>query len=304
MGPTLLALPTPERAPMEGRAFCCPCVAWAWAHAGEVSEAGGDEISPNFTAHRSKNYAFRAGKCLGNDEFEWFGSTFNSRIQFRTETLLSRTNKAAGGASPAAIGGPDTRTVLLGHQPQFVKQSDDAAGVGRVCIVGRLWKGWRLFHRLVVPGLDCYLVTLDADGGGGMPMREPKKGRRSPGKEREPREFGRQDAAPQKTPDEKSPECSHHTEVPSDLPSNGDWCTAGSPVVSVADDREVAVGDVVFDTGWHDCNGARVRLVLTAAEPSPSRDAWFRRILLGTRLSNADGGDLSPTSGLDMTVAC
>ena len=234
------------------------------------------------------------------------------KMVFRGRGHDAQKKEAAVETSPAAIGGPDTRTVLLGHQPQFVKQSDDSAGAGRACfsvpvvgVVGRLCKGWRLVHRLVVvPGLFCYPVTRDAYGGGGMPMRETKEGRGGPGKEREPREFGRQDAAPQKTPDEKSPECSHHTEVPSDLPSNGDRCTAGSPVVSVADDREVAVGDVVFDTGWHDCNGARVRLVLTAAEPSPSRDAWFRRILLGTRLSNADGGDLSPTSALDMTVAC
>ena len=242
---------------------------------------------------------FERDTCRWRDRVQWQVSCANCKIVFRTKSHFCRTKEAAGGTSPAAIGGPDTRTVLLGHQPQFVKQSDDAAGVGRVCIVGRLWKAGRL-----VPGLDCYLVTLDADGGGGMPMREPKKGRRGPGKEREPREFGRQDAAPQETPDEKSPECSHHTELPSDLPSNGDRCNAGSLVDSVADDRGFAVGDVVFDTGWHDCNGARVRLFLIASEPSPSRDAWFRRILFGTRLSNADGGDPSPPSVSDTTVAC
>ena len=64
------------------------------------------------------------------------------------------------------------------------------------------------------------------------------------------------------------------------------------------------MGDVVSDTGWHDCNGARVRFVLTAAEPSPSREAWFRHILFGTQLSTGDGGNHVPPSISDTTVAC
>lgn len=80
---------------------------------------------------------------------------------------------------------------MLGHQPQFVKQSDDAAGVGRVCIVGSLWKAWRPVHLLVVvPSLVCYRVTLVADGGGGMPMGERRAGRAGPPTKREPREIG------------------------------------------------------------------------------------------------------------------
>ena len=194
-----------------------------WPNVLAVSHPSGSKVKGQVTFHAFCRRNFiPAGRnwCHWNDIPQLVMDVAVCKMVFRGRGHDSHTKEAAGEASPAAIDAPDTRTILLGHQRQFVKQSNDATGVGRVCrpapvvgIVGRLFKGWRL-----VPGLVCYPVTLDADGGGGMPMGKTKKGRSGPGKERELREFGRQDAAPQKAPDEKSTECSHHTEVPSDLP--------------------------------------------------------------------------------------
>ena len=150
-----------------------------WPNVLAVSHPSGSPVKGQVDSHAFGRRNFIPPSwnwCHWNDIPQLVVDVAVCKMVFRGRGQEFRTKEAASGGSPAAIGGPDGRTVLLGHEPQFDKQSDGAAGVGRVRypapvvgIVGRLCKGWRLPHRLVVPGLVCYPVTLDADGGGGMP---------------------------------------------------------------------------------------------------------------------------------------
>ncbi len=183
------------------------------------------------------------------------------------------------------MGGPDRRAVVVGHQPQFVKQSDGAAGAGRVCcpvpvgcIVRRLCKSWRLIHRLVVvPSLVCYPVALDADGDGGMPMGKRKEGRERLGKQAEPREIGPSDAAPDQA--EEFPRMVVFDDTAS-VPWDGIPGGVLSGEADSSEPSENTAGDVVMDTGWYDHRGWNVRVVVLGGPPNRNRRRWFQGRLM------------------------
>ena len=189
------------------------------------------------------------------------------------------------------MGGADRRAVVAGHQPQFVKQSGDAAGAGRVCcpvpvvgIVGRLCKSWRLVYRLVVvPSLVCYLVTLDAGGEGGMPMGKRKEGRERPEKRAEPREIDPSDAAPEPEPSETEPIRAHDSK------------SAGAPIAEAPDSlgAYLPAGPVVYDSGWRDVaqSDVSVRVVFAEGPPNAYLRAWARELMLRPELHDVDAQD-------------
>ena len=183
------------------------------------------------------------------------------------------------------MGGADRRAVVAGHQPQFVKQSGDAAGAGRVCcpvpvvgIVGRLCKSWRLVHRLaVVPSFVCYLVTLDADGGGDMHMGKRKEGRERPEKRAEPREIEPSDAAPDQAEEFPRMVVVDDTAL---APSDGIPGEVRSGRADVSEPPENTAGDVVMDTGWYDHRGWNVRVKVIGGPPNRNRRRWFQGRLM------------------------
>ena len=93
-----------------------------WPNVLAVSHPSGSPVKGQVASHafgRRKFIPPSGNWCHWNDIPQLVVDVAVCKMVFRGRGHDAQKEEAAGEASPAAIGGPDTRTVLLGHHPQF-----------------------------------------------------------------------------------------------------------------------------------------------------------------------------------------